>query len=325
VTSTTGAAGSGVTGVGVGVTGVGAGGAGVGVGVGTVGAGGVGTTTGTGGAGGAGGGAAGKLGAACKADADCGGGAFVCLKSSDNLSAQSPGGVGNGICTVDCTASAAACAPLGGICVGIDADATGMTVTRAFCFEDCDIGPPLPQAPAFKCHGRTDVACEPVNAMETLFSCIPLCETDADCGTRKCEASSGLCVDAPKAGKAVGAGCTVTRGSMAPSECAGGLCLPIESIPDGGTTTPGICTALCRLGAPEACGYRITPIDAGPPMGGCVLPWGDTGYNTGDLGLCLQLCDNANDCSYKAANWTCRTDIRITDLGHSICLVPNPG
>jgi len=233
--------------------------------------------------------------------------------------------VGNGICSVDCTASQAACAPFGGICIAIDVAADGTTVSKANCFEACNLGPPLPQPPALKCHGRQDVACEPVNAAETLFACIPLCESDADCGTRKCDPSSGLCVDTPTAGKTVGSGCTVVRG-MPNNECAGGLCLPIEAIPDGGTTTPGICTALCRLGSPEACGFRITAIDAGPPMGGCLLPWGDTGYNTGDLGLCLQLCESSNDCSYRAANWLCRTDIRIMELGnHAVCLVPPAG
>jgi hypothetical protein len=122
----------------------------------------------------------------------------------------------------------------------------------------------------------------------------------------------------------MGEGCTATR-DQSSSECAGGLCLPIDEIRDGGTSTPGICTARCRLGTQEACGYRVTPIDAGPPMGACVLPWGDTGYNTGDLGLCLQLCDTTNDCSYKASNWVCRTDIRLSGFGHSVCLVPPPG
>jgi len=285
------------------------------------------TTTGTGGAGGSGGAPPGStnLGKACAADAECGAG-FTCIRSSDNLSGDptSPGGPGNGLCVVDCTTDPMACGPTGGICVAIDIAPDGGTVSKAACFEACTIGPNPPAPPVVKCHGRQDVACEPVNQAETLFACIPLCVTDADCGGRKCDPSSGLCVETPMAGKTIGSGCTVTRG-QANNECAGGLCLPIEAIPDGGTTTPGICTALCRLGTQEACGYRITPIDAGPPMGACVLPWGDTGYNTGDLGLCLQLCDGANDCSYKAQNWVCRTDITLRGFGHSVCLVPPAG
>src|SRR5262249_52607789 len=61
------------------------------------------TTVGTGGAGtgtgGAGGGTPGsKLGAACASAADCGTG-LTCIRSSDNLSGTSPGGVGKGLCT----------------------------------------------------------------------------------------------------------------------------------------------------------------------------------------------------------------------------------
>ena len=51
----------------------------------------------------------------------------------------------------------------------------------------------------------------------------------------------------------------------------------------------------------------------------------DGWYNTGDLGLCIQLCDGPADCSYKADNWVCRTDITLKGFGHSICLVPPPG
>jgi hypothetical protein len=228
--------------------------------------------------------------------------------------------VGNGICTADCTVNANVCTPLGGTCVAVDVSAPGPT--KAVCFESCTIGPNPPAPPVSKCHGRQDVACEPLNQAETLFGCIPICVTDADCGTRKCDPSSGLCVDALAGGKTVGSGCIAT-GNQSSSECAGGMCLPIETTPDGGAT-PGICTALCRLGTQEACGYRLTPLDAGPPVGACLLPWGDTGYNNGDLGLCLQLCDGPNDCNYKASNWTCRTDIMIRAFGHSVCIVPAP-
>jgi hypothetical protein len=262
----------------------------------------------------------GTLGGTCRANSDCVAG-LSCIKSSDDLGAR-PGGVGNGLCTADCTVNANACAAFGGICVAIDITSGG-AVTKATCFESCAIGPNPPGAPAFKCHGRLDAACEPLNQAETLFGCVPLCVTDADCGSRKCDAASGLCVDAPMTGKPLGSGCTIVRGELN-TECAGGLCLPIDSAPDASTSNPGICTALCRLGTQEACGYRVTPLDAGPPVGACVLPWGDTGYNTGDLGLCLQLCDVAGDCRYQASNWTCRTDIVLNGFGHSICLTPRP-
>ena len=299
-----------------------AGAAGAGV---TTNSGGSGGTIGTGGAGGSGGAPVStKLGAGCKSDAECGAG-FTCVKSSDNFSAVDPGGPGGGLCSVDCTTDRATCANLGGLCIAFDVSDAG-TATRAFCFEECTVGPPRPQPPVVKCHGRNEVVCRPVTSDETIFGCIPLCVTDADCGSRKCDPSSGYCLDAPMPGKGVGAGCTANRTTLSSTECAGGLCLPINAIPDGGTSGPGICTEFCSLGTLEACGFRITPLDAGPPEGACVFPWGSGMlYNAGDLGLCLQLCDNTADCSYKAADWLCRTDIPIQGTGHAVCLPPDPG
>jgi hypothetical protein len=212
--------------------------------------------------------------------------------------------------------------------VAIDIMGSGdaATVTKALCLETCTIGPALPMPAVRKCHGRQEVTCEPVNRDETLFACIPLCVTDADCtGGRKCEPASGLCVDTPKTGTPLGSGCTVVRG-QGNTTCESGLCLPIDDFPDGGNTTPGVCSEFCRFLTQESCHYRISPLDAGPPMGACVLPWNNTaGYNAGDLGLCLQLCDGPNDCAYKASNWVCRTDITLRGWGHSVCLVPAEG
>jgi len=288
---------------------------------GTAGSSATGTAQGTGGGattGGAGGAASASLGAECTQNAECSSG-LSCIKPTDNLSDQSPGGFGNGLCTVDCTNNPGICGT-SGTCVVMDSPVTANS--RAFCFESCALGPALPAAPVAKCHRRPDVACRPVNREETVFACIPICVSDADCGTRKCDMASGLCVDTPMTGKTIGSGCTASR--MPSTECASGLCLPIESIPDGGTT-PGICSALCTLGSPGACGYRTTPLDAGSPAGACVLPWGQMGYNTGDLGLCLQLCDTNNDCGYTAPNWTCRTDTPLRGANHFICFVPPAG
>jgi hypothetical protein len=126
------------------------------------------------------------------------------------------------------------------------------------------------------------------------------------------------------AGKTVGSGCTASANTLSSMECAGGLCLPIESVADGGTT-PGICTAFCNLGVLEGCNFHIGALDAGPAQGACIFPWSDTGYNSGDLGFCLQLCDTPNDCGYRSGNWTCRTDIQVGGTGHAVCLPPLPG
>ncbi len=122
-------------------------------------------------------------------------------------------------------------------------------------------------------------------------------------------------------GKPLGSGCTVVPDHVN-TECAGGLCLPIEGTPVPPAPTPGVCTALCRLGTLDACGYRATPLDAGPPAGACFLPFGTSGYGVGDLGLCLQLCDAPGDCRYQASDWTCRTDLTATGFGHSPCFTP---
>jgi hypothetical protein len=132
--------------------------------------------------------------------------------------------------------------------------------------------------------------------------------------------ASGLCVDTPMPGKPLGSGCTIIAGQLN-TECAGGLCLPIADAPPDSGPNLGVCTALCRLGTLEACGYRMTPLDAGPPVGACLIPWSG-GYDVGDLGLCLQLCDVPGDCKYQASNWTCRTENVITGLGHSVCFTP---
>ena len=264
------------------------------------------------------GGASASLGATCSSNAECSSG-LTCIKPTDNLSDQSLGGFGNGLCTVDCTSNPSICG-IAGVCVTMDPAATA--TARAYCFESCTVGPALPAPPVAKCHRRPDVACRPVNNAETVFACIPICAGDADCGTRKCDIASGLCVDTPTAGKPIGSGCTASRTDS--TECASGLCLAIESIPDGGTT-PGICSAFCTLGSPGACGYRTSSLDAGPPAGACVLPFGQMGYNTGDLGLCLQLCDTNSDCGYTALNWTCRTDTPLRGSNHFVCFVPPAG
>lgn len=254
------------------------------------------------------------LGGACQGNGDCAAG-LICIRPNDNVSTISPAGVGNGVCTAECLANPALCDPLGGSCLAVDANQQG-TVTRAICFENCTLGPHA------KCHNREDIVCEPVDQAETQFQCVPLCVTNADCAGRKCDPASGLCVDAlPPAGKSVGSGCTVVSGQRN-TECDDGVCLPLATVPDGGSG-PGVCSGFCRLGTSAACGFRAGPLVPGSPTAACVLPWGATGYDVGDLGLCLQLCDSVGDCSYQANDWTCRTEISVA--GHSVCLVPAGG
>lgn len=236
------------------------------------------------------------LGAACKSDAECGGG-LTCFKSTDDVAPG--GGAPNGICTKDCTASAATCADLGGVCVQLDA-----LSTKAYCLEDCEIGPNIA-----KCHDRRDMACSP---LDKGFACVPLCRDDSDCGSRKCDLAKGLCATQPTPGLPIGAPCS------ADSDCAGDLCVPLDE-PDAATAAK-VCSARCRVGVvAEGCGYRSGAVDAGPVMGGCYLLW-DRGYDEGDLGLCMQLCDGPGDCLLKVPSWTCTNDTFTRSVfKHGVC------
>jgi hypothetical protein len=262
-------------------------------------------SAGTGGSGGDAGPSIGTLGGACKANTDCAVG-LICLKSTDNLV---PGaGPPNGICTASCAGNPALCQPFGGICVTFDTAGTS-----AYCIERCTIG--SPPAGATKCHNRQDSTCEPFGtAAAPTFGCVPLCLSDADCGTRKCDLGTGLCADRVSTGAGIGAACTVD------TDCAGLLCIPVASS-DGGPT-PGVCSAFCHLGSVQGCSYRSTPLDAGPAVGGCILG-ADTGYGLGDLGFCLQLCDAPADCSLKYPGWTCVQNASVIAVfHHGACIFP---
>ncbi len=270
-------------------------------------------TTGGGGAGGSGGSGVGgmgggppgtqTLGASCKSDPECVPG-LICVKPTDRLG-TSTGGVANGLCTRDCSIDTTVC-PANATCITLDVTAANQP--KAYCVEKCAIGN------FTKCHGRLDTACGPLDAANTMFACLPLCASDADCAGRRCDLFTGLCVDTPMAGKPIGAACTVIPG-QSNTDCAGGACLPIAAVDAG--PTPGVCSGICRYGTQASCGFRTTPLAAGPPAGSCAIPYGD-GFSTGDLGVCLQLCDTPNDCLYHAPNWTCRTDIMVGG-GHAVC------
>jgi hypothetical protein len=238
-------------------------------------------------------------------DGDCVQG-LGCIKPTDKIG-STMGGIGNGLCTRDCTLDGNTCGP-NASCVTLDVTPDGKE--KSVCLEKCALG-----ANIVKCHGRQDLACAPLDQTDTSFICIPICVTNADCAGRRCDALTGFCVDYPPTGKSLGSGCTVTNQSN--DECAGGVCLPIEAS-DGGTR-PGVCSALCRLGTAAACGFRTGPLGGSPPPGVCAFPYGDA-YDNGDLGLCLQLCDTPSDCLYHAPNWTCRTDLTVG--GHNVCFPP---
>jgi hypothetical protein len=248
--------------------------------------------------GGGGDGGPSPLGTPCSSNNDCRGG-LTCLKSTDNLAPGS--GPPNGVCTTECSipANHDLCDSLNGTCVRFSA-----AINKSYCMEQCTIGEaPTPES---KCHGREDMVCmslEPEGA-----GCIPLCATDADCDSRKCDLGTGFCRDVVTPGAPIGSPCS------ADDECAGAICYPF--VLSDASISPGVCSAACRLGNIEGCGFRTSPLDAGPAVGACLLS--PRSSKTGDLGICAQLCDTVNDCSTQDPRWNCLLDADVRSVfGHA--------
>lgn len=233
------------------------------------------------------------VGASCASDADCAGGA-TCLRADGNeyLGAGGPAG---GYCTFACTREAddcpshdpeSFCAPLGPEQAG-------------YCIRTCLSQDPDPGEA--KCLNRTDVVCIsvaadgvlPFNGQRQPGYCRPLCGSDEDCPAgRVCHAQGHICTDAQIPGASVGAACSLD------SDCSGYAC---EDRNDEGI---GVCTATCVLGALSGCGYGH---DVSERDAACLTPLvaaNRFSEGVGDLGLCREVCDVAEDC--QQAGWVCR-------------------
>jgi hypothetical protein len=241
---------------------------------------------------------AGTLGAACASQADCTL-PLQCIPSTGNMIPG--GGPANGMCTLTCTASSE-CTSFGGLCKSV----TGNSDNK-WCVQSCTLGGPS----ATKCNGRRDQACFGLyDPSFTLVggACFPLCGSDADCAARKCDAASGMCVDGVPSVIPLGAPCDSNNSS---DVCAA----------QGGTCLFGACTASCRYGSFEGCGYRRTPVDAAPgPVGACFQPVDPNVGNAGDVGFCWQLCDGPADC--LVPGWICDMASKST-WGHGFCNTPS--
>jgi len=167
-----------------------------------------------------------NFGSPCSSNADCG--ALQCItdlgtvmSGNTTLALTYP----NGVCSLPCSGTSNPCPALGGT--------LGATCTRfsdspnGICLQLCDIGIPAP-APDVKCAGRPDQACQPINpqAPATNIACLPNCESDADCGTRKCLPSVGICIDQPVTPSPIGAPCTIDS-TGASNDCGDGFCLAL--------------------------------------------------------------------------------------------------
>ncbi|HEU4582809.1 MAG TPA: hypothetical protein VFS67_31340 [Polyangiaceae bacterium] len=221
------------------------------------------------------------VGAGCHNDADCGNGLGCITAGGAQLAGSGPAG---GYCSASC-GSDAACQAIdpGSRCIGL----AGQNV----CARTCESRDPRPGLA--KCLNRDDLACvsvaaqrlEPPGDGPQAGLCIPVCQSDAQCGPGLfCNLSSGLCSSQPPAGDPLGSPCT------GPDSCAGGVCLPL------GDGFESVCSAFCRFGAP-GCGFDDS---AAQPGAGCVFSL-VAGEGAGDRGLCLTLCQTALDCHETGA------------------------
>jgi hypothetical protein len=230
------------------------------------------------------------FGAECAADAECGAG-LTCLTAEGSSDFFGNGGPANGYCSANC-----------------DDDSDCTHVDRAgACFRRNGVGTCLrrclsldPEPGEGKCLDRADLACVSPAAAGAAFLtdqrelgfCIPICDGDGGCGSRVCHAAGGLCTDAPAVGFAIGASCAED------GDCAGGVC---ELLASGG----GVCAQLCKFGGLSGCGV---PESSAAPEAGCLTPFvvgSHYGEGQGDLGLCRELCDIAEDCLLAPEGWEC--------------------
>jgi MYXO-CTERM domain-containing protein len=220
------------------------------------------------------------VGKACTTAADCEAGLICLLSTSDQLGGAGPAG---GLCTVDCSKNGQA------DCDAVDPGSFCGTFDPAGniaqCFERCTEGSPVGDAP--KCHNRPDMACSPTGVGIDGY-CTPTCRGDSDCGKRKCDPFSGLCMDTLTGTLGNGEACDPN----AMNDCMG-ACIQVG----GGTLSKAnsACSAVCSIGAPGACGTNPDPNASTLPDAACLLV-GDPQEGAGDLGGCAQLCDCDKDC-----------------------------
>jgi hypothetical protein len=223
----------------------------------------------------------GEIGARCDSSDDCRA-ELVCVPSTQDLG-DTLGGPPHGWCTLPCDQANmdADCAALSVVATCIrfnNATPDDMTDDSSFCLETCLLGTP-PDAIENKCHQRAELACWP--ATLDIGFCAPSCGSDADCGDRFCDLSTGTCMDQAPAGDPIGASCDPTDDGCA------GFCLQFTEDAAGST-----CSGACTFGT-VGCGDDPTSTD--PTQFICLPDVNSLGG--GDLGLCLEACDCNEQCT----------------------------
>lgn len=262
-----------------------------------------GSPKGSGGA--AGSGPTGVVGKKCLDDSECPKG-LICLEGTGND--FSPGGPANGICTLDCAADHTACA-------GADSDSICVQFPTGvnYCLPLCTPGA---GSQIVQCQGRVDLACQPDRTNPGLGFCIPVCGGDVDCGTRKCDLGTGLCVDQLQGTLPIGSACDP---NAATDPCAG-ACVGSSGLTDAETAKYGFCSGRCVLGDPRfGCGNdrSATKVDAL-----CAFAVSSSA-GPGDRGLCAQPCNCNGDCLNKALICSALDAQTKQDTGFAgVCDVP---
>lgn len=236
------------------------------------------------------------VGARCATDADCLGGA-TCLRA-DNDSYLGAGGPPGGYCSFACSLEADDCTTHDPqtFCAPLGPDGAGYCI-RTCLSQDPDDG-------EAKCLNRADVVCVsaaadgalPFNGTRQPGYCRPFCGSDEDCPAgRVCHRQGHICTDTQFPGAPVGAACSLD------ADCSGNEC------EDQNDENIGVCTSTCVLGSLSGCGFGH---EAGAGRGAaCLTPLvALAGFSegVGDLGLCRELCDVAEECEQAAsAGWIC--------------------
>jgi hypothetical protein len=239
------------------------------------------------------------IGTPCANDGECPTGPngetpLICVTASDP-DIFGTGGPQGGYCTAPCRTQ--------DDCPALDA-LSGCTLRDeagdGYCVSLCQAG-----EGGVKCNGPDNedpiraLACLPpgANSTNNIGVCIPVCQSDADCGAGLfCNldvSGAGLCSATAPVGGDIGAACTTETSA---TDCKSGLCLGLGSEPPA-----SFCSNVCTFGLfTTGCGF--TPASGVPQEAYCAQPTTVDGA-PGDLGFCVELCDEAADCGQ--AGWLC--------------------
>ncbi len=243
-----------------------------------------------------------SLGPICQTDNDCPQGAFCLRRDSRLLFGGAPP---EGTCVANCD-SAGACATFAdAVCVTLDGTAgqrEAGSASTALCLERCAFG----VSSQSKCHGRTHVACAPLDPSAGGY-CRPVCALDTDCISGVCDPTHGVCVPQASKDGTFGQRCdsapdaeTGTNDAARPAtdastdgagEAGEGHAVVCDGVCVRLNDTTSVCSHPCVFGDTNEC----APVGAEQRRGGCLFV--TQKGSIGDLGYCGQLCDCNNDCT----------------------------